>query len=579
MKCNFSILIHNREYTEFTLFELKTNKKITDEEIIKNIDPIGNKLLSNDVIEYDTENKTVTIKQSFTRKMKNIAGVIITNDNKTYGRYKKKLLYKCIPNQQTLPVFLVPYQIKQGFYKTNINRYVIFEFKEWTTNQKHPICSLNNTLGEVSNLNVFYEYQLYCNSLFNSIKPFIKATQKKFKGKNEDEYIELIKNKYNIEDLTNKKDLYIFSIDPECSLDYDDAVSIQKINKNDYIISIYIANVPLWLDVLNLWESFTDRISTIYLPNRKRPMLPTILSDELCSLQENKKRFAFAMNVHFDSYGNIRNITYNSCLIKVDKNYRYEENDLIKNEHYSRLFNIVSNMRNNHPFIDSINNSHYLVAYLMIFMNYHCAIKMQNDKCGIYRSVILKDDNNNIPNSIDKNIKQFITLWKCTIGQYTLYDNIKEHKMISKKGLDVYMHITSPIRRLVDLLNIAIIQENLNLFKLSKSYTNFQNKWIDNLEYINKTMRSIRKVQNTCELITMCNNNPNILNKTYIGYVFDKIITYKNQYQYMVYIPELKLLNKIILNEEHRNYSNFNFKLYIFIDEYKVKKKIRLQKV
>jgi len=579
MKCNFSILIHNREYTEFTLFELKTNKKITDEEIIKNIDPIGNKLLSNDVIEYDTENKTVTIKQSFTRKMKNIAGVIITNDNKTYGRYKKKLLYKCIPNQQTLPVFLVPYQIKQGFYKTNINRYVIFEFKEWTTNQKHPICSLNNTLGEVSNLNVFYEYQLYCNSLFNSIKPFIKATQKKFKGKNEDEYIELIKNKYNIEDLTNKKDLYIFSIDPECSLDYDDAVSIQKINKNDYIISIYIANVPLWLDVLNLWESFTDRISTIYLPNRKRPMLPTILSDELCSLQENKKRFAFAMNVHVDSYGNIRNITYNSCLIKVDKNYRYEENDLIKNEHYSRLFNIVSNIRNNHPFIDSINNSHYLVAYLMIFMNYHCAIKMQNDKCGIYRSVILKDDNNNIPNSIDKNIKQFITLWKCTIGQYTLYDNIKEHKMISKKGLDVYMHITSPIRRLVDLLNIAIIQENLNLFKLSKSYMIFQNKWIDNLEYINKTMRSIRKVQNTCELITMCNNNPDILNKTYIGYVFDKIITYKNQYQYMVYIPELKLLNKIILNEEHRNYSNFNFKLYIFIDEYKVKKKIRLQKV
>ena len=579
MKCNFSILIHNREYTEFTLFELKTNKKITDEEIIKNIDPIGNKLLSNDVIEYDTENKTVTIKQSFTRKMKNIAGVIITNDNKTYGRYKKKLLYKCIPNQQTLPVFLVPYQIKQGFYKTNINRYVIFEFKEWTTNQKHPICSLNNTLGEVSNLNVFYEYQLYCNSLFNSIKPFIKATQKKFKGKNEDEYIELIKNKYNIEDLTNKKDLYIFSIDPECSLDYDDAVSIQKINKNDYIISIYIANVPLWLDVLNLWESFTDRISTIYLPNRKRPMLPTILSDELCSLQENKKRFAFAMNVHVDSYGNIRNITYNSCLIKVDKNYRYEENNLIKNEHYSRLFNIVSNMRNNHPFIDSINNSHYLVAYLMIFMNYHCAIKMQNDKCGIYRSVILKDDNNNIPNTIDKNIKQFITLWKCTIGQYTLYDNIKEHKMISKKGLDVYMHITSPIRRLVDLLNIAIIEENLNLFKLSKSYMIFQNKWIENLEYINKTMRSIRKVQNTCELITLCNNNPDILNKTYNGYIFDKIITYKNQYQYMVYIPELKLLNKIILNEEHRNYSNFNFKLYIFIDEYKVKKKIRLQKV
>jgi|SaaInlV_150m_DNA_4_1039716.scaffolds.fasta_scaffold00447_15 exoribonuclease R len=576
---NLTILIHNREYTDYTLFELKTNRKITNEEIIKNIDPISNKLFSNDIIEYDTESKNVRIKQSFTKKMKNIAGVIITNDNKTYGRYKKKLLYKCIPNQNTLPVFLVPYQVKQGFYKTNINKYAIFEFKEWTKDQKHPICTLNNTLGDVSNLNVFYEYQLYCNSLFNSIKPFIKATQKKFKGKNEDEYIEIIKHKYNIEDLTNNKDLYIFSIDPECSLDYDDAISIQKKNKNEHIVSIYIANVPLWLDILNLWDSFTDRISTIYLPNRKRPMLPTILSDELCSLQEKKKRFAFCMDVHVDSCGNIMDIKYRSCLIKVDKNYSYEESELIKNEHYSRMFNIVSHMRNKYPLIDSINNSHYLVAYLMIFMNYHCAIKMQNEKCGIYRSVVLKDKNENIPDTVNKEIKQFITLWKCTIGQYTLYDNIKEHKMISKRGLDVYMHITSPIRRLVDLLNIAIMQQNMKVFKLSESYESFQKKWIDNLEYINKTMRSIRKVQNTCELLTMCSSNPDVLHNKYNGYIFDKILTHKNQYQYMVYIPELKLLNKIILNEEYNNYSKFDFKLYIFTDEYNVKKKIRLQKI
>ena len=32
-------------------------------------------------------------------------------------------------------------------------------------------------------------------------------------------------------------------------------------------------------DHLNIWESFSRRVSTIYLPDRKRPMLPTILSD------------------------------------------------------------------------------------------------------------------------------------------------------------------------------------------------------------------------------------------------------------------------------------------------------------
>jgi exoribonuclease R len=51
------------------------------------------------------------------------------------------------------------------------------------------------------------------------------------------------------------------------------------------------------MDVLNLWDSFSRRISTIYLPDKKRPMLPTILSDCLCSLQENVRRVAFVMDV------------------------------------------------------------------------------------------------------------------------------------------------------------------------------------------------------------------------------------------------------------------------------------------
>ena len=92
---DLTILIHNREYTDYTLFELKTNRKITNEEIIKNIDPINNKLFSNDIIEYDTESKNVRIKQSFTKKMKNIAGVIITNDNNNLGLLVKFLVPLC----------------------------------------------------------------------------------------------------------------------------------------------------------------------------------------------------------------------------------------------------------------------------------------------------------------------------------------------------------------------------------------------------------------------------------------------------------------------------------------------------
>ena len=56
---------------------------------------------------------------------------------------------------------------------------------------------------------------------------------------------------------------------------------------------------------LKLWNSFTKRVSTIYLPDRKRPMLPTILSDTLCSLQENENRFALTMEIVINNDGTI----------------------------------------------------------------------------------------------------------------------------------------------------------------------------------------------------------------------------------------------------------------------------------
>ena len=100
----------------------------------------------------------------------------------------------------------------------------------------------------------------------------------------------------------------------------------------------------MWLETLELWDTFSHRVSTIYLPDRKRPMLPTVLSDTLCSLQQDNKRFAFAFDIKVDNNGNIinNNFTYKNVLIQVHKNYRYEETSLIYNEViYSKLYDIT----------------------------------------------------------------------------------------------------------------------------------------------------------------------------------------------------------------------------------------------
>jgi hypothetical protein len=92
--------------------------------------------------------------------MEHIPGILILNDNRTYGRHKSnnRLLYRCIPNDKTLSPVLIPYNINIGFSKVLKNLYILF-----STREKTP--TLVETIGEIDILENFYEYQLYCRHL------------------------------------------------------------------------------------------------------------------------------------------------------------------------------------------------------------------------------------------------------------------------------------------------------------------------------------------------------------------------------------------------------------------------------
>ena len=115
------------------------------------------------------------------------------------------------------------------------------------------------------------------------------------------------------------------------------------------------------MDVLNLWNSFSRRISTIYLPDKKRPMLPTILSDCLCSLQENVRRVAFVMDV-FIKENDILDIKFCNAVIKVSNNYVYEDVKLLGNQKYHDILDAAENLSKKYKYINNVRNSHELVS-------------------------------------------------------------------------------------------------------------------------------------------------------------------------------------------------------------------------
>ena len=560
MTSPYKILINDREYKDWELVD--SLSMIPVDKIP--LDPATDKLFSTDI--FDMKDDRINLLHSSVRTMPSIPGILVLKDGKTFGKYKDKYLYKCIPDDRRLPVFLIPYYLKLGFSKNIDNKYVIFRFDNW--NKKHPQATMVNNLGDVDILENFYEYQLYCKSLYASIQQFNKATTQALKLKTEEELISKMITTNKLIDRTKEE---IFTIDSKQTTDYDDAISICKIGDTGYKVSIYISNVPMWMEELQLWDSFSERISTIYLPDRKRPMLPTILSECICSLCQDVVRLAFVLDITI-SNNEIIGYKFENVFVKIYKNHEYESKELKKDTNYQQMFQVVDQLSTQYKYTSKIKTINDVIAYLMILMNYYSALEMTKYKNGIYRSVKLNQKIQK-PENLDDDIDNFLTIWNSSCGHYDLYDERKCHEMLN---LDSYIHCTSPIRRLVDLLNMAKLQMNLQMVEYGSRYETFHNKWTEKLEYINTTMRVIRKIQGDCNLLELCFNNPDICEKEYEGYVFDKIERNDGLFQYIVYLVELKTVSRINLRFELEDYSKNKFKIFIFNDEASLKKKIRL---
>lgn len=564
-------LCENRDYTIWDLYDENTSHKV--DRTHYDFDPVKCKVFNHDIIEFDEQRRFKTIVQSCKRDLKTIPG-ILTFD-KMYGKTKNDKYYlKVRPNDPRLPAFLVPYKAKKSaFSKKMNNKYIIFRYNNW--NGKHPIGEIVHTIGDIKDLPNFYEYQLYCKNLYTSIKHFTNETKHNLQKYSNDELIHnMIQSETFVKE--DRRDWDIITIDPENSKDFDDAFGIKKLNRDDnmYQLSIYIANVSIWLDFLDLWGSFSQRVSTIYLPDRKRPMLPTILSDMFCSLQQDETRFAFTCDIIIHN-NVVIDYSFKNCVIKVRKNYRYNDASIEDDDLYSLVFDTLKNLVDKRKYMRSNNltETKHVVSFLMTMMNYFTAKKLMEHKNGIFRSININHGTKTYENVVPSEVAQFLVIWNSKGGQYVTFNDFKGHDLLK---LDTYVHITSPIRRIVDLLNSIIIQNDLGLVNISKHAQTFLDKWLSKemIEYINVRMRSIRKLQTQCDTLNKCVNNPHIMEKTYKGYVFDKIKRSDTLFQYMVYIPEVKMLNKYTTRLDHDNYSSHNYKMYLFEDSETFKKKI-----
>ncbi|HEX7458524.1 MAG TPA: ribonuclease R, partial [Ginsengibacter sp.] len=133
----------------------------------------------------------------------------------------------------------------------------------------------------------------------------------------------------NQSELAKRKDyrnVLTFTIDPADAKDFDDALSIQKIGKDEYEIGIHIADVSHFVKQgSELDKEGYSRATSVYLPDRVNPMLPEKISNELCSLRPNEDKHTFSVIFKINNKGKVKDYWLGKTFIHSDHRFNYDE--------------------------------------------------------------------------------------------------------------------------------------------------------------------------------------------------------------------------------------------------------------
>jgi len=117
-----------------------------------------------------------------------------------------------------------------------------------------------------------------------------------------------------------------FTIDPADAKDFDDAISFRELGNNEYEIGIHIADVTHYVRPGSaLDQEARERGTSVYLVDRTIPMLPEILSNDLCSLVPHQDRLTMGAVFILDRNAKVKGEWFGRTVIHSKKRFTYEE--------------------------------------------------------------------------------------------------------------------------------------------------------------------------------------------------------------------------------------------------------------
>ncbi len=193
----------------------------------------------------------------------------------------------------------------------------IVKIIEWKHPKKSPIGEVVDILGEKGNNNAEMDAILAEFGLpYRYPKNVEEAAEKIDAGITKEE----IKKRIDMRKVTT------FTIDPKDAKDFDDALSIRKLDNGLWEVGVHIADVTHYVRPNSIIEQeAVKRATSVYLVDRTIPMLPERLSNGICSLRPNEEKLTYSVLFQLDDNATIKKYEIAKTVILSDRRFTYEE--------------------------------------------------------------------------------------------------------------------------------------------------------------------------------------------------------------------------------------------------------------
>ena len=122
------------------------------------------------------------------------------------------------------------------------------------------------------------------------------------------------------------RDVVTFTIDPKDAKDFDDALSLRKLENGHWEVGVHIADVTHYVKPGSIIDKEAyERATSVYLVDRTIPMLPESLCNNLCSLRPNEEKLTFSVIFEMNDEAEILASRIGRTIIESDRRFTYEE--------------------------------------------------------------------------------------------------------------------------------------------------------------------------------------------------------------------------------------------------------------